>query len=180
VNALVFLVLAALTIAAALAVVVNRNPVYSALALVSTLALMSCFFVGLEAYLVWALQLVVYAGAIVVLFLFVIMLLNIGRERSSGARSPAQTWSAVILALLLAGSLGRLVWDAHKDSEAPPLDATFVSLRGLSEQLFSSYLLPFELIGLLLLVAVVAASWLARRHEEDEPEVAAPSPEDRP
>jgi NADH-quinone oxidoreductase subunit J len=63
VSAALFLVLAALTLAAAVAVIVNRNPVYSALALVSTLALLSCFFVGLEAYLVWALQIVVYAGA---------------------------------------------------------------------------------------------------------------------
>ena len=79
-NPVLFLVLAFLTLAAAVTVVMNRNPVYSALALVSTLALLSCFFVGLEAYLVWALQIVVYAGAIVVLFLFVIMLLNVQVE----------------------------------------------------------------------------------------------------
>ena len=175
----VFVLFGLAALVSAALVVAHRNPVYATMSLVVTLVSTAVLFVLLGSPFLAALQILLYTGAILVLFLFVIML-NIGRERSSGARSPAQTWSAVILALLLAGSLGRLVWDAHKDSEAPPLDATFVSLRGLSEQLFSSYLLPFELIGLLLLVAVVAASWLARRHEEDEPEVAAPSPEDRP
>ena len=68
-----------------------RAAVYSALALVSTLALLSCFFVGLEAYMVWALQIVVYAGAIVVLFLFVIMLLNVQREERA-LPGPVRTW----------------------------------------------------------------------------------------
>jgi len=159
-------------------VVAHRNPVYATMSLVVTLVSTAVLFVLLGSPFLAALQVLLYTGAILVLFLFVIMLLNIGRERSSGARTPAQTWSAVIFAVLLAGSLGRLIWDAHRGSEAPPLEASFVSLRGLSEQLFSTYLLPFELIGLLLLVAVVAASWLARRHEDDEAEPAAPTPEE--
>jgi NADH-quinone oxidoreductase subunit J len=173
----VFVLFGLAALVSAVLVVAHRSPVYATMSLVVTLVSTAVLFVLLGSPFLAALQILLYTGAILVLFLFVIMLLNIGRERSSGARSPAQTWSAVILALLLAGSLGRLFWDAHRDSELPPLDSGFVSLRGLSEQLFSTYLLPFEMIGLLLLVAVVAASWLARRHQVDEPEAAESTPE---
>jgi NADH:ubiquinone oxidoreductase subunit 6 (subunit J) len=73
----VFLVLAVLTVATALTVVVHRNPVHSACALAATMFLLSVFFLGLDAQLVAILQLIVYAGAIVILFLFIIMLLNL-------------------------------------------------------------------------------------------------------
>src|SRR5262249_58078713 len=76
----VFLVLAALTVASALTVIVHRNPIYSALGLVSTLFLLAVLFLGLDAQMVAVLQIIVYAGAIVVLFLFVIMLLNLQVE----------------------------------------------------------------------------------------------------
>ncbi|TMA44195.1 MAG: hypothetical protein E6J81_14710, partial [Deltaproteobacteria bacterium] len=80
VSPLLFLLLAALTVASALTVVVHRNPVHSACALVLTLCLLAVFFLGLDAQLVAFLQVIVYAGAIVVLFLFVIMLLNLQVE----------------------------------------------------------------------------------------------------
>jgi NADH-quinone oxidoreductase subunit J len=161
VNALVFLVLAALTIAAALAVVVNRNPVYSALALVSTLALMSCFFVGLEAYLVWALQLVVYAGAIVVLFLFVIMLLNVQREER--ALPGPGTVAAV------AGGSGLVALGVALAAVRTPFAAMatvgegYGSPEHLAHRLFTDYLVPFEITSLLLLVAIVGAVVLGKR-----------------
>ena len=79
-SALVFLVLAALVVASALVVVLHPNPVHGACGLVSTLFLLSVFFVGLDAQLVAVLQVIVYAGAVVVLFLFVIMLLNLQAE----------------------------------------------------------------------------------------------------
>ena len=79
-SPLLFLLLAALTVASALTVVVHQNPVHSACALVLTLCLLAVFFLGLDAQLVALLQVIVYAGAIVVLFLFVIMLLNLQVE----------------------------------------------------------------------------------------------------
>jgi NADH:ubiquinone oxidoreductase subunit 6 (subunit J) len=97
------------------------------------------------------------------------MLLNVGRERPAAGRS-AQAWVAGIGALVLFGALARLVWDAYGGAEAPRLTEEFAATRGLAELLFSTYLLPFEVIGLLLLVAVVAASWVARRPSDDEPE----------
>ena len=160
-NALVFLLLASLTIAAALTVVVHPNPVHGACGLVATLFLLSVFFVGLDAQLVAVLQVIVYAGAIVVLFLFVIMLLNLQAEvRSTGGASLVATATAAGLALatLLVTMLRRSV----------PLAAAGVTpgygqTRALSRALFTTYLLPFELTSVLLLVAIVGAVTLGRR-----------------
>jgi NADH-quinone oxidoreductase subunit J len=160
-NAVLFVVLAALTIGAALAVVTNRNPVYSALALVSTLALMSCFFVGLEAYLIWALQLVVYAGAIVVLFLFVIMLLNVQREERA---LPAPGVVASVGAAAGSLALG-VAFAVTRTSFAsmPPVGAGYGSPGHLARRLFTDYLVPFEITSVLLLVAIVGAVVLGKR-----------------
>lgn len=158
-----FILLAAATLISAVVVVFHRNPVYSTMSLVVTLVATAGLFVMLGSPFLAALQILLYTGAILVLFLFVIMLLNVQRERTSVARSPAQTWGALVAAFVLAGAVCRLLWDAHGDAETEALDPAFASLRGISEVLFSTYLLPFELIGLLLLVAVVAATWAAKR-----------------
>jgi len=168
-EAAVFLLFGLVALVSAIMVVAHRNPVYATMSLVVTLVATAVLFVLLGSPFLAALQILLYTGAILVLFLFVIMLLNIGRERPSGARTTAQTWGSVLLALLLAGSLCRLLWDAHSDSVPAPLEVQFTSLRGVSDLLFSTYLLPFEMIGLLLLVAVVAASWVARRAEGEPP-----------
>ena len=160
-NAVVFLVFALLTVGAALAVITNRNPVYSALALVSTLALMSCFFVGLEAYLVWALQIVVYAGAIVVLFLFVIMLLNV-RSDERALPGPgvvaAVGGGAGLLALLVATAVTRVPL-----AGVPAVGDGYGSPDHLARRLFTDFLVPFEITSLLLLVAIVGAVVLGKR-----------------
>jgi NADH-quinone oxidoreductase subunit J len=96
-----FAVLAVLTLAAALMVVLHRNPVYSALGLVATLFLLAVFFIGLDAHMVAALQIIVYAGAIVVLFLFVIMLLGVDRRETLTEHLRFQRPLAVALGLLL-------------------------------------------------------------------------------
>ena len=166
----VFLLFAVTALVSSAVVVAHRNPVHSTLALVVTLISTAGLFVMLGSPFLAALQVLLYTGAILVLFLFVIMLLNVQRERTSMARSPLQTWGALIGAFVLAGALCRLFWDAHADTTVGPLDPAFASLRGISEVLFSTYLLPFELIGLLLLVAVVAATWAAKRDEDDSEE----------
>jgi NADH-quinone oxidoreductase subunit J len=151
----VFLVLAVLTVAAAAMVVLHHNPVYSALGLVSTLFLLAVFFVGLDAHMVAALQIIVYAGAIVVLFLFVIMLLNLQVEARSMAPPP----------MVAAGALGGLVLGGAilaVLARQPPLtkatvDPGYGGTAPLAERLFTAYLLPFELTSVLLLVAIVGA-----------------------
>lgn len=160
-NQLGFLVLAALTIVAALTVVLHRNPVHSALALVSTLFLLSVFFVGLDAEMVAVLQIIVYAGAVVVLFLFVIMLLNLQVEvRRTGG--PLLVGAAVSGGAVFAAFLVRGLRRAPAPGAAS-IPAGFGSTTALAERLFTAYLIPFELTSLLLLVAVVGAVVLAKK-----------------
>jgi NADH-quinone oxidoreductase subunit J len=161
VNAIVFLLLSALTVVAALTVVVHRNPVYSALALVMTLFLLAVMFVSLDAQLLGVLQMIVYAGAIVVLFLFVIMLLNLQAEaRAHGAR-PLLAVAAVGGLTLVVQVVPELL--RAEVPAAPPVPAGFGEGAALGELLFKDYLLPFELTSVLLLVAIVGAVVLAQR-----------------
>lgn len=166
----VFALFAFAALASAVVVVAHRNPVYSTMSLVVTLLSTAGLFVLLGAPFLAVLQVLLYTGAILVLFLFVIMLLNVGRERPLPGPIPAQTWIAAVGALVLFGAVARLLWEAHGATVSPALTADFVSTRKLAEALFSTYLLPFEIIALLLLVAVVAASWVARRPQPGEDE----------
>lgn len=160
-SQLAFLALAALTVIGALTVVLRKNPVHSALALVATLFLLSVLFVGLDAQLVAVLQIIVYAGAIVVLFLFVIMLLNLQTEaRALGAGTLVATAAAGGLALTV------LVVSAVRHATvrtSPSLPVGFGETVSLADKLFKDYLLPFELTSILLLVAVVGAVALAQK-----------------
>jgi NADH-quinone oxidoreductase subunit J len=165
----IFALFAALALASALVVVLHRNPVYSTLSLVVTLVSVAVLFVLLGAPFLAALQVLIYTGAIVVLFLFVIMLLNIQREGSVPGSGLGQRLGAAAGGLVFAGVLLLLVWRAHAAQRMPALVEEFVSLKSLARLLFTSYMLPFQLIGLLLLAAVVGATVLARRPTADEP-----------
>jgi NADH-quinone oxidoreductase subunit J len=154
-------VLAALTVASALTVIIHRNPIYSALGLVSTLFLLAVLFIGLDAQMVAVLQIIVYAGAIVVLFLFVIMLLNLQVEERSSAATPMVAIAAIgglgIAGLVILGIV-------RTPLGAPvPVHAGFGGTEALAERLFTVYLLPFELTSLLLLVAIVGAVAVGRK-----------------
>ena len=156
-----FLVLASLTVAAALVVIAHRNPVYSALGLVTTLFLLAVLFIGLDAHMVAVLQIIVYAGAIVVLFLFVIMLLNLQVEERSTA-PPSLIALAALGGAALCGLV--LIGIARTPLGAPvPVHAGFGGTEPLAERLFTAYLLPFELTSLLLLVAIVGAVVVGRK-----------------
>lgn len=159
----VFVIFALFAVASAILVVAHRNPVYSTMSLVATLFSVAVLFVLLGAPFLAALQLLIYAGAIVVLFLFVIMLLNIQREESPQAGQPGQRWAALLGAAVFCGMLGTLFWRTRADLAQGPLSEQLVSLHGLAAELFSEYLLPFEIVGLLLLVAVIGATVVARR-----------------
>jgi NADH-quinone oxidoreductase subunit J len=158
----IFLLFAALALGSAIVVVVHRSPVYATLSLVLTLFSVAVLFVLLGAPFVGALQVLVYAGAIVVLFLFVIMLLNVQREESAYAGRGAQLWVALLGAVVFLGMLGLAFWRGGFPA-VKPLTPEMVSLKGLAADLFSRYLLPFEIVGLLLLVAVTGATVAARR-----------------
>jgi NADH-quinone oxidoreductase subunit J len=159
-----FLLLAAVLLASALTVVLHPNPVKGAMALVVTLFLLAVLFVLLGAHMVAALQIIVYAGAIMVLFLFVIMLLNLQDEtlrvRSAGHLGlRAVAWlGAAGLALVLVRLVTRLSLGAP--AEAP---AGYGGAIMVARSLFTDFVLPFELAGLLLLVAVIGPVVLAQR-----------------
>jgi NADH-quinone oxidoreductase subunit J len=160
VSGLVFLALAALVVASALVVVFHPSPVRGACGLVVTLFLLSVFFVGLDAQLVAVLQVIVYAGAIVVLFLFVIMLLNLQAEEQTMGGLALVAFAAAggaVFAALVAVMLRR-----QAATPAAELPAGFGETMALAERLFTTYLLPFELTSVLLLVAVVGAVALTR------------------
>jgi NADH-quinone oxidoreductase subunit J len=162
-EAAVFWLFAVLAAGSALVVVVHRNPVYSLMAMVLTLFSVAVLFVLLGAPFIAALQVLIYAGAILVLFLFVIMLLNLQREDAPATGQAAQRWGAIAGAGLFGGMLVTLFWRTYAEAAAPPLSERLVSLHALASGLFTVYLLPFEMVGLLLLVAVTAATVVARK-----------------
>ena len=172
----VFLIFALLALGSALVVVLHRNPVYSTMSLVVTLVSLAVLFVLLGAPFIAALQILIYTGAIVVLFLFVVMLLNIGREEIGQQGGLAQKVLAGLGALVLLGIVAAASWGLYGGAALVPLTEDHVSLEVLAAELFADYLLTFELVGLLLLVAVIAATVLAARPRSGEkvaPEVEA-------
>ncbi len=165
-ETVVFGIFAALALASAIVVVSHRNPVYSVMSLVVTLLSLAALFVMLGAPLLAVLQVLVYTGAILVLFLFVIMLLNVGRELPSGGGGRGQKLGALLTAAVFGAILAALLWGRYVGIEMPPLTEEYVALQPLARALLSKYLLPFEMVGLLLLAAVIAATVLARRAEK--------------
>jgi NADH-quinone oxidoreductase subunit J len=163
----VFAVAAAIVIAGAVGVVVARNPVHSALMLVMTLFGIAVLFVLQKANFLAAVQVIVYAGAIVVLFLFVIMFLGVDREediRSESLRGQRPLAVALVVlgttGLLLLGQVSK--WTTGQPSvSGTDTGAPNVNLLGRS--LYTTYLFPFEATSALLIIAVVGAVVLARR-----------------
>jgi NADH-quinone oxidoreductase subunit J len=169
IETLIFLLFAALALGSALVVVLHRNPIYSTISLVVTLISIAVLFVLLGAPFIAALQVLIYTGAIVVLFLFVVMLLNIGREEIAAERGlftkAVAAGGAFLFLLMTAAALSQ----ASSGAALAELTPEFVSLRVLAGELFGRYLLTFELVGLLLLVAVIAATVLAARAQPGQP-----------
>ncbi|HYT05250.1 MAG TPA: NADH-quinone oxidoreductase subunit J [Gemmatimonadales bacterium] len=166
---IVFRGFAALAIASAFLCVTRKNPVASALWLVVTLFALAALFVMLDAQFLAVLQVLVYAGAIMVLFLFVIMLLNVGRPGRSDIKGPIGLAVGVLLAAGLLFQLGvlRAVTPATRLELPPGAMARAAAEQGmvpaLARPLFDAYLVPFEITSILLLAAIVGAVVLAKR-----------------
>lgn len=165
-SPLLFFPVAALIVACALGVVLNLHPIRSALSLALTLFFLAVMFVFLDAHLVAALQIIVYAGAILVLFLFVIMLLNLEADVALKRRRNL-TLAAVTAGVIFAVFVLRPLFFTADDlpgpgfSTAPPPE--FGTAAALGEVLFTRFVLPFEITGVLLLVAVLGAVVLAKK-----------------
>ncbi len=177
---ILFLLLAAVAVAASIAMITARNSVHSALFLVVVFFCLSVLYLTLNAEFLAAVQIVVYAGAIMVLFLFVITLLNPGREESDDRLRSQRPLAGALglaliaeLALLLRSTTVRDLLGAFPPAKpfAEQVTATFTNgpigdlgnTQALGFELFSTYLFPFEVISLILLLAVIGAIVLAKR-----------------
>lgn len=163
-----FFLFAAMAILSAIFMVTQANPVASVVYLVVTFFALSGLFVILDAHFIAAVQVIVYAGAIMVLFLFVIMLLNLGSGVPTDIRRGLARMLAGSVALALIVVLTRLVLgDPGTEVLAPSALASVLEAKGavraLAEPLFNRYLVAFEVTSVLLLVAVIGAVVLARR-----------------
>jgi len=155
--------LAALSIASALGVVLQRNPVHCLLALVMTLLTIGVLFIGLDAVTVGFLQAIVYAGAIMVLFLFVIWLLNLQSEIRTQPGHLGLKLLAALGVAALAAELFMFLGNAPSTARPDNVLAGYGSIDSLAKSLFSDYLISFEVTSVLLLAAVVGAVAIARR-----------------
>jgi NADH-quinone oxidoreductase subunit J len=168
-RAIVFWAASAMAIASTVLCITRRSPVASALWLVNVLFNLSVIYVLLDAHFLAAVQVLVYAGAIMVLFLFVIMLLNIGRLTESDMKASSGKAIAALAGLIMAGELIALANVTLPASQAMPDDAIarMVEQQGavnvIATPLFQQYLVPFELTSVMLLAAVVGAVVLAKR-----------------
>jgi len=162
VSAVLFYVFGALAVLGALGMVLNlRNTVAGALSLVGTMVALGAIYVLLEAYLIGVLQILVYAGAIVVVFLFVVMLLNLRGDEFAPARGRRVRWIAAGLGLLMLAWFEALLPGSLPEPAALP--EGFGGYRAVGATLFTDYVLAFETTSLLLLSAMVGAVILAKR-----------------
>ncbi len=162
---LLFNILAVFTVVTAAAVVINKNAVNAAMCLLLSLVGVAGLFVALDAYLLAFLLLLVYAGAIVALFLFIIMLLDSkGDERTRISKIPVA--ARIIAVAVVAAGIGSFY--AHGKLASPDVSAApavGASLKLYAYQLFTTYLLPVQVMGFLLLVAMLGVIVLSKRFE---------------
>ena len=169
---ILFYVFSAVALGSAILMVTRKNPVASLLYMVVTLASLAGIYILFEAHFLGAIQIIVYAGAIMVLFLFVIMLLNLGHDY----RDDLKRGMGAIFALVVAGATAGVLARQFRGAEDSPLYDYFRGAEAidaaLAEQgavgviahpLFTEYVVAFELTGILLLVAIVGALALAKR-----------------
>ena len=161
---LLFILFAGMAIGCALAVVAQRNPLYSAISLIGVFISLACLYVMLAAPFIAAVQVIVYAGAIMVLVIFVIMLLNVEEEEHRRARLKFLVPAAIVLSAVLIAEVAFILVTVQASQVTPASDGTSVGLtHSVGAALFTQYLLPFEITSILILMAIVGAMTLARR-----------------
>jgi NADH-quinone oxidoreductase subunit J len=162
-DKVIFYFFAAIAVSSAALMVTRRNAVHSAIFLITTLLATAGIFLQLRAEFIFIVQIILYVGGIMVLFIFVIMLLNAGEEERTNFSTLA-TYGGVPLALAIAGLIAAAL--SRAGTEALPAAAqggAVSSTRSLSMLLFSEFVYPFELTSFLILVAILGAIVLAQR-----------------
>jgi NADH-quinone oxidoreductase subunit J len=171
-DAVIFVISAVVAIFGAAMMIAQRNPVASVLYLILSLVSQAVVYVQLGALFVGVMLVIVYAGAIMVLFLFVIMLLNLrGAEDLGKHSSPISRFTKYVIALLLFVEFVFIIRGVALPSSAATISSQpdgFGSVKAVSMLLFTKYLYPFQLTGVLMLIAVVGAVVIARKERPEE------------
>jgi len=168
-TTVLFFVFAGLAIACALSTVYHRNPLYSAVSLVGVFISLSCIYVTLAAPFIAAVQVLIYAGAIMVLVVFVIMLLNLDEERPYRRLNYLYALGGFLGIVLLAQTFFVFV-AVNKTPNKATVDAgeTVGKTLSIGANMYTEYLLPVEIVGILLLMAIIGGVILARRLSQPE------------
>jgi NADH-quinone oxidoreductase subunit J len=160
---LLFVLFGAMALGCAVAVVAQRNPLYSAISLVGVFISLACLYVTLSAPFIAAVQVIVYAGAIMVLVVFVIMLLNVEEEVRRPVRLHYMIGIGVLLGAALAAETFFMLTASGTGRVFPPRTTDVGLTASIGTGLFTEYLLPFEVTSVLILMALVGAITLARQ-----------------
>ena len=162
-TAILFILFAGMAIGCATSMVVQRNPLYSAISLIGVFISLACLYVMLAAPFIAAVQVIVYAGAIMVLVVFVIMLLNVEEEERQPLRLRSLVPIAVMLAAIFFAETAFIIYFVQASPVTLSRNVSDVGLTSsIGGGLFTTYLLPFEITSILLLMAIVGAMTLAR------------------
>ncbi len=158
-----FYIFATAALAGALGVVFSRNTVNGAMCLIGTFLSMASLFVLLEAYFLAVIQVLVYAGAVMVLFLFIIMLLDV--KESAAKKTSVYTWAASLIGfgILIVGIVAITSAESIKSKASPIPEASGTHLKAFGYELFTTYLLPMQVTGFLLLVAMIGVIVLSKK-----------------
>ena len=163
----IFFIAAALTLAGAVGVIASRQPLRSVLSLVVVMLGLSVLFLLLSAQFVFVVQVIVYAGAVMVLFLFVIALLGPAREIARG-KLRFQSWLSALFVLALLGLMWTMLQGIQFRQPDQGVDLSFFgTVQSIAVGLFTTYLYPFELTSLLLLTAAIGAIYLSRKRIDE-------------
>lgn len=167
INQLVFLYFAVVIIATAILTITRRNPVHSVLFMLLLFFHIAGLFVLLNAEFMAAVQLIVYAGAILILYLFVVMLLNVDRESRSARANTYWPW-IVAFGLVIAAEIGLLVARGSFPAvSGQMMHAPGTGVKELGIELYGKYLVPFEIASVILLVGLIGAVMLAKKSSKE-------------
>jgi NADH-quinone oxidoreductase subunit J len=165
-NTILFIIFAGMAIGCAISMVSQSNPLYSAISLIGVFIALASLYVTLAAPFIAAVQVIVYAGAIMVLVIFVIMLLNVEHSEPRRQRLRFLVPVSLGMAAVLIAETAFILYSVQTSNSKLPGNISDVGLtRSIGEGLFTAYLLPFEITSVLLLMAIVGAMSLARRTE---------------
>ena len=171
-EVIIFWVLAILIIASSMLVITSRNPIYSAVALVCSFFMMAGVYALLSAHFLAVIQIMVYAGAIMVLFIFAIMLLDLKEEEKVKVR---MSWTKVLGSIAAAGIMLTMVGLFLAEKTPFPSivpfteaqDKSFGTINTIGVEMFTQYLLPFEVASILLLVGIIGAVVIAKKQRNN-------------